>query len=350
MFRDMQARVWVDAELLERVAAELSSSGYKVLPFDPAQPPDRGVLIVRHAERAEALAKERIKLAVIGVLDASELSYALCAVADFVLLEWFPGELAARVARLSKQDAPGYRVHLLARAVEYAGDIIELGTTKAVLQYVNPAYTRVLGVSASDAEGKTPAQLVRSGVHPPEFFKEIDRTLSAGRVWSGRLISRNTRGELVYLDTTLAPVTDESGQVSHHVAVRRGTAVDAPVPARREQGAQPARPASPILNECAPCQPRRADLIARRVAIRPRFPHVLIPDGSLPDIRHARSAPLRRHLLLIRPTRKKTGRSGPSRRWALLGGMNSAWTRDIPPGDGRTHRLTVVSGQEPCHG
>ena len=50
MFRDMQARVWVDAELLERVAAELSSSGYKVLPFDPAHPPDRGVLIVRQAQ------------------------------------------------------------------------------------------------------------------------------------------------------------------------------------------------------------------------------------------------------------------------------------------------------------
>ena len=75
--------------------------------------------------------------------------------------------------RLTAQDAPGYRVHLLARAVEYAGDIIELGTTQAVLQYVNPAYTRVLGVTACDAEGKTPAQLVRSGVHPPEFFREI---------------------------------------------------------------------------------------------------------------------------------------------------------------------------------
>ncbi|MEY4550535.1 MAG: hypothetical protein RL685_6730, partial [Pseudomonadota bacterium] len=221
----MHTRVWVDAELLERVSAELGEStaggGFKALPFDPAQPPDRGVLIVRHAERAEALAKERIKLAVLAVLDAGELQYPLAAVADFVLAEWFPGELAARLARLNKQDAPGYRVHLLARAVEYAGDIIELGTTKAVLQYVNPAYTRVLGVSASDAEGKTPAQLVRSGVHPPEFFKEIDRTLSAGRVWSGRLISRNTRGDLVYLDTTLAPVADETGQVTHHVAVKR---------------------------------------------------------------------------------------------------------------------------------
>jgi PAS domain S-box-containing protein len=218
----MQAtRVWVDGELLERVQAELAATSYKAFAFNPAEPPDRGVLIVRHAQRADELAKQRIKLAVLAVLDPTELGYPHAAVADFVLLSWQPGELLARVTRLTAQDAPGYRVHLLARAVEYAGDIIELGTTSAVLQYVNPAYTRVLGVSASDAEGKTPAQLVRSGVHPPEFFKEIDRTLSAGRVWSGRLISRNARGELVYLDTTLAPVANEAGQVTHHVAVKR---------------------------------------------------------------------------------------------------------------------------------
>jgi PAS domain S-box-containing protein len=217
----MHTRVWVDPELLERASAEFEGTNYKAVAFNPEQPPDRGVVVVRQAQRADALAKQRIKLAVVAVLEPAELSFPSGAIADFVLASWHQGELLARVARLTAQDVPGYRVHLLARAVEYAGDIIEVGNTQAVLQYVNPAYTRVLGVSASEAEGKTPAQLVRSGVHPPEFFKEIDRTLSAGRVWSGRLISRNTRGELVYLDTTLAPVANEAGQITHHVAVKR---------------------------------------------------------------------------------------------------------------------------------
>jgi PAS domain S-box-containing protein len=218
----MQAtRVWVEGELLERVAAELENTNYRAIPFNPAEPPGRGVVIVRHAQPADELAKARVKLAVLAVIDAEELDYPHCAIADFVMSDWRRGELRGRLARLTALEVPGYRVHLLARAVEYAGDIIELGNTSAVLQYVNPAYTRVLGLKPSEAEGKTPAQLVRSGVHPPEFFKEIDRTLSAGRVWSGRLISRNTRGDLVYLDTTLAPVCNESGDVTHHVAVKR---------------------------------------------------------------------------------------------------------------------------------
>ncbi len=214
-------RVWAEQNLLEVSARALQGSAYELDKLELEAPPDRGIVLIEHAQRAEDLAKQCIKLAVVAVLDAGELGHMHTAIADFVLRESMTGELVGRLNRLIAQDAPGYRVHLLARAVEFAGDIVELGTTRAVLQYVNPAYTRVLGLAASEAEGKTPAQLVRSGVHPPEFFQDIDRTLKAGLIWSGRIISRNTRGELVHLDTTIAPVSDKTGQVTHHVAVKR---------------------------------------------------------------------------------------------------------------------------------
>jgi PAS domain S-box-containing protein len=214
-------RVWTEAALLERVTAELAGSEHQVALFDAAHPPARGVVLIRHAERAEALAKELITLAVVAVIDEGELGHTSSVIADFILDGCVKGELCARINRLMAQDAPGYRVHLLARAVEFAGDIIELGTTRAVLKYVNPAFERVLGVSAAEAEGKTPAQLIRSDVHPPEFFQNLDRTLKRGEVWSGLIISRNTRGELVHLESTIAPVKDKGGGVTHHLAVKR---------------------------------------------------------------------------------------------------------------------------------
>jgi PAS domain S-box-containing protein len=214
-------RVWVEAGLLASVSAELERGGHAAVQFDEEAPPDRGVVLIRTAARAEEVAKQLIKLAVIAVVSTDELHFPSTAIADLVLAGSPEGELLARVNRLMAQDSPGYRVHLLARAVEFAGDIIELGTTRAVLQYVNPAYERVLGVSAKDAEGKTPAQLVRSNMHPPEFFRDIDQTLKAGRVWSGRIISKSTRGELVHLETTIAPVAGKQGGITHHVAVKR---------------------------------------------------------------------------------------------------------------------------------
>ncbi len=178
-------------------------------------------MIARGARHADEIAQQLIKLAVVAVLEPSELDVPTTAVADFVLDGAPQGELLARIRRLEAQDAPGYRVHLLARAVEFAGDIIEVATAQAILQYVNPAYTRVLGVSAAEAEGKTPGQLVRSGAHTAEFFRVIDETLAQGRIWSGRIVSRTQQGSLVHLDTTLAPIINPSGGITHHVAVKR---------------------------------------------------------------------------------------------------------------------------------
>jgi hypothetical protein len=78
-----------------------------------------------------------------------------------------------------------------------------------------------------------------------------------------------------------ATVGDE---VDDLVAERRGGAVEAPIAVWRDQRAQPARPAAPILRACAPGEPGRADLVARRVPIRPRPFKALVPSRPLPDI------------------------------------------------------------------
>jgi PAS domain-containing protein len=196
--------IWVEAAVRARVEAELVEAGYNLRAFDEGAPPKSGVLLIGGAERAEAVARQLVKVAVIAIVEASELSYPSRAVAELVVATRSSGELDARIRRLLSLDAPGFRVHLLSRAVEFAGDIIEVGTTSAVLHYVNPAYEKVLGIPADEAEGKTPGQLVRSDYHPPEFFQALDRTLKEGKVWSGRIVSRSVWGELVYLFSRIA--------------------------------------------------------------------------------------------------------------------------------------------------
>src|SRR5690606_32541174 len=58
-------------------------------------------------------------------------------------------------------------------------------------------------------------------VHSPEFFKELDKTLSSGKTWRGTLISRARDGRLVQFDTTLTPVSDRTGKITHHVGIKR---------------------------------------------------------------------------------------------------------------------------------
>ncbi|MBL4686684.1 MAG: response regulator, partial [Nannocystaceae bacterium] len=134
-----------------------------------------------------------------------------------------PGELAARLKVVHQRRASGplKRLKLLAWAVEAAGDIIEITSPEPTFEYVNPAFTRVLGYVPSEIIGKTPASVMRSDMHEPGYFGRISEALDAGRPWKGLLISQAKDSSLVYLEATIAPVMDEDGTCTHHVAVKR---------------------------------------------------------------------------------------------------------------------------------
>jgi PAS domain S-box-containing protein len=144
-------------------------------------------------------------------------------VSSFIMKPLREGELAARLRILLGLPSRRELVHqrLLSHAVEKTSDIIEIGNPDAVIEYVNPAHKRLLGYEREDAIGKTPAQLIRSDQHTPEFFRKLDDTLARGETWRGTLISKAMDGRLLHFDTTVTPVVDAKGHHSHNIAVKR---------------------------------------------------------------------------------------------------------------------------------
>ncbi len=134
-----------------------------------------------------------------------------------------PGELGARIAMLMSRGGAGNsrREALLAAAVEVAGDIIEIATPDTLYEYVNPAFTQVMGFELEEVVGKTPAQVIRSDMHDAAYFKKIDETLKAGKRWDGLLISRARDDRMVYLECIIAPMRNAYGEITHHMAVKR---------------------------------------------------------------------------------------------------------------------------------
>ena len=47
------------------------------------------------------------------------------------------------------------------------------------------------------------------------------RELGAGRRWHGTIVNRHRDGHLIEQETTIAPVRDETGAITHFVAVKR---------------------------------------------------------------------------------------------------------------------------------
>ncbi|MBX3229062.1 MAG: response regulator [Labilithrix sp.] len=208
------------------LTAELVAAGHVVRNWQPDEPvpPQAAVAIVDGLAGIEAASQAQCHL--LALLDASETSRFLDFVrlpSDFVLKPTRHDEVAARVTHLAVQPTWRERTmhRLFALAIERTSDVIEVTDPQARFQYVNPAYERTLGIPRSEAIGKTPAELVRSDYHPPEFWKKLDETLQRGETYQGTLVSRSRAGRQVHLDTTITPIADRRGRFTHHVGVKR---------------------------------------------------------------------------------------------------------------------------------
>jgi PAS domain S-box-containing protein len=83
---------------------------------------------------------------------------------------------------------------------------------------VNPAFTAITGFAPDEVIGKNP-RVLSSGKHPPEFYRKMWDTLIATGSWHGEIIDRNKNGEICTKWLAIKMVRDESGKLTHYVAV-----------------------------------------------------------------------------------------------------------------------------------
>jgi len=108
----------------------------------------------------------------------------------------------------------------LMAAIEQSGEVIVITDAKGIIQYVNPAFSKVTGYSREEAVGKK-SGILKSGQHDESFYRELWKTLSSGKPWQGRFINKRKDGTLYTEEATLSPVFDATGKIVNYVAAQR---------------------------------------------------------------------------------------------------------------------------------
>jgi PAS domain S-box-containing protein len=103
------------------------------------------------------------------------------------------------------------------QAVESSGRPFYFTDRDGVIEYVNPAFEATTGYTAEEVIGESP-QILKSGEHDESFYEDLWETLLDGETWHGEVINQRKNGERFILDQTIAPVTDETGEIVHFVA------------------------------------------------------------------------------------------------------------------------------------
>jgi chemotaxis family two-component system sensor kinase Cph1 len=112
------------------------------------------------------------------------------------------------------------QLRLLSEALEAAANGIAITDTRGDIQYVNPAFTALTGYSREELMGRNP-RILKSGRHPPEFYRGIWKTILGGGPWHGEMVNRRKDGSLYPEEMTITPVRAGGGDITHFVAVKQ---------------------------------------------------------------------------------------------------------------------------------
>ena len=120
---------------------------------------------------------------------------------------------------VSAAKAADKEIRKLRMALEQSPATVVVTGLDGSIQYVNAAFMALTGFTAEEALAKNTRDL-KSGLHEPEFYRDLWRTIKAGRVWRGKFHNRKKNGELFWETATIAPVFDEKCRITGYVAVK----------------------------------------------------------------------------------------------------------------------------------
>ncbi len=112
------------------------------------------------------------------------------------------------------------RLQLQSTALESAANAVIITDREGHITWVNPAFTRLTGYTATEAVGQNP-RLLKSGTHDQAFYKNLWDTILSGGVWRGEIVNRRKDGSLYFEEQTITPVQDAGGTISHFIGIKQ---------------------------------------------------------------------------------------------------------------------------------
>ncbi len=117
------------------------------------------------------------------------------------------------------QQSTLFRLH--AAALDASANAIIITDQNSLIEWANPAYSRLTGYGLDEAVGKHPQDLVKSGLQNQGFYKELWDTILSGKVWRGEVVNRRKDGSLFNQEMTITPVRSEQGEITHFIAIKQ---------------------------------------------------------------------------------------------------------------------------------
>lgn len=133
------------------------------------------------------------------------------------------GEISAGIVifqDITERKLAEDELRLQGAALAAAANAIVITSMDGAIKWANPAYTRLTGYELGEVIGKS-TRILKSGIQPASFYKELWDTILAGQVWHGELVNQRKDGTLYTEEQTITPVRDGRGQITHFISIKQ---------------------------------------------------------------------------------------------------------------------------------
>lgn len=109
-------------------------------------------------------------------------------------------------------------LHNLVAAMDEAC-IVAVTDPAGKIQRVNSKFCEISGYNPAELLGQD-HRIVNSATHPPEFMRELWKTIGRGQVWRGEIRNRAKGGHHYWVDSTIVPLLGPDGKPKQYIAIR----------------------------------------------------------------------------------------------------------------------------------
>ena len=137
---------------------------------------------------------------------------------DISLSHWDDGgarHAIAYIRDLTERRQAEAELRVAATAFESQEGMVITDSNSVILK-VNRAFTQITGYTAKEVVGQTP-NLLRSGRHDSEFYREMWETIHRTGGWQGEIWDRRKNGEVYPKWLTISAVKGDDDTVTHYV-------------------------------------------------------------------------------------------------------------------------------------